>query len=71
MVVVVGETVTVVPLSPPGFHEYVVAPEPVRSAEPPVQIVEGVADAETESDELTVTVTVAVPVQDPVVPVTV
>jgi hypothetical protein len=47
VVVVVGETVTVVPLNPPGFHEYVVAPDPVKFELCPAHIDVGDARAVT------------------------
>lgn len=69
VVVVVGETLTVVPLKPPGFHVYVVAPLPVNVVDDPEQTVGGAAVAETMIEEFTVTVTMAVPVHAPEVPV--
>lgn len=73
VVVTAGFAVTEAPVvaeSPPGGdHVYVVAPEAVKVAEAPAQIV-GELTAMT-GFEPTVTVAVAVPVQLPVVPVTV
>lgn len=70
VVVVVGETVTEVPLSDPGIHVYVVAPLPVSVAELPEQIVAPVEEIDTVGCAPTVMATVLVPVQPlPAVPV--
>jgi hypothetical protein len=71
VVVVTGETVTVVPLNEPGIHEYVVAPLPVNEDELPEQIVDGLAVAVTVGVGFTVTVTRPVLEQPVEVPVTV
>ena len=71
VVVVVGETVTVVPLSAPGFQEYVDAPEPVIVVLLPAQMVVVAEVVVTVGVGLTVIVRVAVPVQPVEVPVTV
>jgi hypothetical protein len=71
VVVVVGETVTGFPLKLPGIHVYEVAPEPVRSVEPPLQMVGLVAVAVTVGVGFTVTVTCAWLEHPPLVPVTV
>jgi hypothetical protein len=63
VVVVAGETVTEVPVSAPGFHVYVVAPEAVIVVEVPEQIVALDAVTVTVGVGLTVTVTVCVEVQ--------
>ena len=63
VVVVVGETVTVVPLRLPGFHTYVDAPLPVSVVLDPLQIVEVLAEAVTVGRPVTVTVTLLVFVQ--------
>jgi hypothetical protein len=55
VVVVVGETVTVVPLRLPGFHTYVVAPLPVSVVDEPLQIVVVLAVAVTVGVPTTVT----------------
>lgn len=68
---VVGDTVTLPPDNEPGIHEYVVAPLPVSVVELPEHIVGGAAVAPTVGVAFTVTVTVAEPVQPPVLPVTV
>ena len=57
---------------PPGFHAYVVAPEPVSVVELPLQMVkEGLAEIETVGVAFTVTVFVVMPEQPLVVPVNV
>jgi len=64
---------TVVPVNPPGFHEYVLAPVPVILVDVPLQIVALVTVVPTVGNGFTVTNLVAVFVQ-PVavkVPVTV
>jgi hypothetical protein len=71
VVVTVGETTTEVPVNEPGFHEYVVAPEPVRVADDPTQIAVGVLDAVTVGFVFTTIEIVRVPVQVPLVPSTV
>ena len=72
VVVVPGVTVTDVPLKPPGFHEYVVAPLPVSTDDCPEQMAAGEALAVTVGTGFTVTVTVAVLVHPPApVPITV
>jgi vacuolar-type H+-ATPase subunit F/Vma7 len=63
VVVVVGDTVTVVPLRLPGFHTYVVAPVPVSVVLDPLQMVEVLAEAVTVGRPVTVTVTLLVLVQ--------
>ena len=70
VVVVPGETEMLAVL-PPVLHEYVVAPVAVRVEDDPAQIVAGEAVAPTTGLGFTVTVTVAVPVQPKLVPVTV
>jgi uncharacterized protein with GYD domain len=63
VVVLAGETVTVVPLRLPGFHTYVDAPFAVSVVEDPVQIDDVPAVAVTVGVPTTVTVTVLVLVQ--------
>jgi hypothetical protein len=74
VVVVAGVTDTGVPVKPPGFHTKVV-PEILLLAaneeDPPLQIVGGVAVGVITGLGLTVTITIAVPVQPAAVPVTV
>jgi len=60
VVVVVGETVTVVPVSDPGIHVYVVAPDAVMDVELPLQIVAPVVVVVTVGVGVTVTRTVCV-----------
>ena len=66
-------TVTVVPLKPPGFHEYVLAPVPVILVDAPEQIVAFVTVVPTVGAGFTVMVLIDVLVQPVVVfvPVTV
>lgn len=71
VVVVVGETVTVVPESGPGVHAYVEAPVPVMVVELPEQMVAPLVVVFTVGDVFTVMVRVAVDVQPPLDPVTV
>lgn len=71
MVFTVGETVTEVPLSDPGIHEYVEAPEADRVLEVPGQMEAGEALAVITALGLIETVTVAFPEQPAAVPVTV
>src|SRR6185503_10650047 len=59
-VLVVGDTVIAAVAAPPGFHEYVVPPDPVKVKLLPLQIVsEGEAVIVAEGIGLTVTVEVA------------
>jgi len=62
VVVVVGETDTVVPLNDPGIHAYVEAPAPVRVVPLPLQMVALEAVAVTVGDAITVITCVVVPV---------
>ena len=62
VVVIAGETVTVVPLSDPGIQLYVDAPPPVNVVEPPAQIVVVPAVAVTVGVASTVITCVVVPV---------
>jgi hypothetical protein len=72
VVVVVGFTVTEVPLNDPGIHVYVLAPEPVSVVEFPEHTVVEEAEADTTGLLLTVTVTVDVLLHPgPLLPVTV
>lgn len=75
VVVVAGFAVTVEPvvaLSPvAGLQVYEVAPEAVNVVLPPVQILGDAGVTDTVREDPTVTVTVAVPEQEPEVPVTV
>ena len=71
VVVAVGFTVTEVPDKLPGIHVYVAAPEPVSVVLLPIQIDGLAALAVTVGGAPTITVTVAVPEQPFVVPVTV
>jgi hypothetical protein len=71
VVVADGLTITLVPVSEPGIHVYVVAPAAVSVVELPLQIVEADADTVTVGVMTTVTVTCAVEVQPPRSPVTV
>ena len=73
VVVVAGVTVTVVPLNPPGFQVYVLAPVPVILVDDPAQIVAFVTVVPTVGNGFTVIILVAVFVQPVavVVPVTV
>ena len=71
VVVVAGETVTVVPVSAPGFQVYEVAPLPVSVVLLPEQIVVLDAVVVTVGEGFTVMVRVAVPVQPAEVPETV
>jgi hypothetical protein len=71
VVVVAGETVTVVPVKLPGIHKYDVPPFPVIVVLLPEQIVPPVVVVVIVGEGLTVIVRVAVPEQVPVVPVTV
>jgi hypothetical protein len=63
VVVIVGVTVTGLPPSEPGIHKYDVAPVPVSTAEAPLHIVAGEADAPTVGTGTTVMVMVLVPIQ--------
>jgi hypothetical protein len=73
VVVLVGEAVTVAPvvaLKPvAGDQLYVVAPLAVNTVLLPEQMVADEGDTLTVGEELTVTVTVVVPIHPPVVPV--
>ncbi len=60
MVVVAGVTVTLLPLSEPGCHVYVVAPVPVMDELSPAHIVALVTVVPTEGKGFTVIVRVAV-----------
>jgi len=71
VVVVAGETVTVVPVSDPGIHAYVDAPPPVSVVLLPAQMVAPDVVVVTVGEGLTVIMRVAVPVHPAVVPVTV
>ena len=72
VVVVEGDTETDDPVSEPGIHMYVVAPEAVSVVVVPLQIVLDDADAVTVGVMITVTVTCAVEAQPAAeVPVTV
>ena len=73
VVVVAGDTLIVVPLSPPGCHVYVEPPVPVIEVETPLQIVVAVAVVPILGNEFTVMSLVDVFVQpvDVFVPVTV
>jgi len=72
IVVVPGQTLTVVPVRLPGIHVYVEAPAAVRFVHCPLQTEPGAALAETEGLGLTVTVATADAVEPVgVVPVTV
>ena len=71
MVVVPGETVTEVPVSDPGIHEYVVAPDAVMVVEFPVQMVDCDAETLTVGVGFTVMSCVAVLEHPALVPVTV
>ena len=73
-VVVVGVTVTLVPIKLPGTHVYVLAPPAVKVAEAPLalQILVGLLTAVKVGFALTTTLTVCVFTQPfPLVPVTV
>lgn len=63
VVVVVGETVTVVPLKLPGCHVYVEAPVPVIEVDVPEQIVALVTVVFTVGEVFTVIMRNAVPLQ--------
>jgi hypothetical protein len=69
VVVVVGETVTVVPVKFPGIHVYVVAPVAVIVVLLPEQIVAPLVVVATVGDGVTVINRVVVDVQPDVVPV--
>jgi hypothetical protein len=72
VVIAVGETLTVAPVSEPGIHVYVVAPVAVMATELPLQMVVVGEDTLTVGVGLTVIVRVAVLVQPfAAVPVTV
>jgi hypothetical protein len=68
VVVIVGETVTLVPTRLPGFHVYVVAPAPVRVNELPAQIDVVELEALTVGIGTTVNPMVAELVQAPLLP---
>ncbi len=65
-----GDTVTLAPLKPPGFHVYEVPPSADNEAVCPAQIVD-VPDADIVGIGTTVTVTVFVEEQVPLEAVTV
>jgi hypothetical protein len=68
---VAGETTTLVPVNAPGFQEYVVAPLPVRVADPPLQIAVGLEVALTVGFGFTTSAIVLVLLHAPFDPVTV
>jgi hypothetical protein len=70
VVVEPGVTVTLAPVSAPGFQVYEVAPLPVKVAELPLQIAVGELAALTVGIGFTVSITVLVAEQPAVVPVT-
>ncbi len=71
-VVEAGDTDTLDPLIAPGFHVYVVAPEPVNEAGDPMQIAVGEVKADITGSVLTVKLIVPVLTQPLLlVPVTV
>ena len=71
MVLVAGETVTLVPLSDPGIQVYVAAPEALSVVLLPAQIVALLVLTVTVGVGFTVIVLIAVPVHPALVPVTV
>jgi hypothetical protein len=71
VVVAVGDTVTVAPVSDPGIQRYVEAPVALIAVVPPVQIEGDTAVAATVGEAFTVIKRVDVAEQPPVVPVTV
>ena len=71
MVVVTGETVTLLPDKLPGIHVYVVAPVAESVVVPLAQMVDGEADVVIDGAVLTVMVSVEVDEHPPEVPVTV
>ena len=72
MVVTVGDTVTGVPINPPGFHVYDVAPKLLKVAVLPIHNTDGLLVAVTVGFGFTVNVSVVVFVQpEALAPVTV
>lgn len=71
MVVVAGETVTLLPFKLPGIHVYEVAPVAESVVVPLAQMVDGEAAVVIDGAVLTVMVNVEVDEHPPEVPVTV
>ena len=69
IVLMAGETTTLLPVNEPGFQVYVEAPLTLRVLDKPAQIVAAFAVAVKVGNELTFTLTVWVLTQNPLAPV--